>query len=213
MLGCKGLSIACLQQPLTANRTLRSLCLSGNRIHNPQIAHLTPMLASRFCPLLSLSLSGNLIGDDGAMQLFQEISKGSGLIKLDLSVNNITARGLVGFRLDDSCSLEFLSLSDNSLGDEGVRLIAKRLSEQQSWLRCLHLSANGTLGWDTVSMLRAVEEVRGFGWRRERQLWIAHLHNPGHLFEGLSHHVMHLVIKFAERSIRITCDERIRIDE
>ena len=188
--------------------TLTELSLSGTRLKDNQIKWLKPLLSSSTSQLTSLSLAGNLIEDEGARELFSALRLNCWLQKLDLSVNSITIEGvrdLEVFTSDESvCQLKWLSLHSNQLGDSGLVHIAQLLSKNQTWLRCLHLGGNGDISVDTIKVLCAVEELRGFGWSRERVLWIAQIKCGEHWFHQLSANVMHHIIRWCARTIRIT---------
>ena len=205
--GCSKLRIKQLYQPLQCSASLTSLCLSGNRLTCHDAKALAPILSSRSCKLESLSLSGNSISDDGARVMFFHLRNNTSLTKLDLSVNQITARGLKDCPIlshDSQCGIELLSLSSNLLQDQGIATVATMLAQGYSWLRCVDLADNESISLSTIQLLREVEESRGFGWNRERILWIGHCKpNDGCTwFSQMSTHVLHIVLRFANRSIR-----------
>ena len=162
----------------------------------------------------SLSLSANDIRDPGARAIFQSLTNNTSLIELDLSVNQITRSGVEDCPImgpDTMCCLQLLSMSSNSLGDSGVQEIGQMMSRGGSWLRCVRLNDNGDITLDTIKLLSSVEEDRGFGWQRERVLWIASVQpqlegSLARRFSELSTHVMHILIRFCERSVRFTYD-------
>ena len=107
---------------------LEILDLSRNGISSTGISKLCEILDSQhFVELTSLDLSGNPIRDEKAIVLFNTLIKGPRkLTVLILSECSLTGRcipALVTTLQDEHCKLVKLSLGNNNIGDEGVRLL------------------------------------------------------------------------------------------
>ena len=107
---------------------LKELNLARNEMSSTGISKLCEVLDSEhFVELTSLDLSLNLIRDEGAIVLFNTLIKGPRkLTVLRLVGCALTGRcvpALFGTLQDEHCMLVKLSLGDNNIGDEGVRLL------------------------------------------------------------------------------------------
>ncbi len=107
---------------------LKVLELVGNEISSTGISKLCEVLDSEhFVELTSLDLRNNPICDEGAIVLFNTLIKGTRkLTALRLSTCSLTGRcvpTLVTTLQDEHCKLVQLSLGNNNIGDEGVRLL------------------------------------------------------------------------------------------
>ncbi len=107
---------------------LKRLSLKDNRISSTGISKLCEVLDSQhFVELTSLDLSRNPIRDWGATVLFNTLIKGPRkLTVLRLAGCSLTGRcvpALVTTLQDEHCKLVQLSLGNNNIGDEGVRLL------------------------------------------------------------------------------------------
>lgn len=85
---------AIMMENLLANTTLRVLDLDANEITPKGCEAIAKYLQSEQCPLQSLHLASNKVGDFGAEALAGAIQVNSSLVHLDLSKNNINDLGL-----------------------------------------------------------------------------------------------------------------------
>ncbi len=124
------------------------LDLSQNKLGDRGAHVVGEVLASPECLLEDLDLSNNKIGHNGAYHLADAFIKGhnKSLKILNLMDNNIETEGAEAFGvvLKFSHTLQELNLSRNSIGDNGVRLIAQGLIENEdTCLQGLDISWNG----------------------------------------------------------------------
>ena len=102
----------------------------------------------------TLALCNTGIDDEGVDVLLGAITN-SGLSVLDLSSNQITARGcqsLAALLENPNCNLEKLFFYQNNIGDEGAHFFANAMTSNRK-LTILNLYDNGitTMGWSGFS--------------------------------------------------------------
>jgi Ran GTPase-activating protein (RanGAP) involved in mRNA processing and transport len=124
------------------------LDLSQNKLGDRGAHIIGEVLAAPECLLEVLDLSNNKIGYSGAYHLADAFIKGhnKSLQILNLMDNNIETEGAEAFGvvLKFSHTLRELNLSRNSIGDNGVRLIAQGIIENEdTCLQSLDVSWNG----------------------------------------------------------------------
>jgi Ran GTPase-activating protein (RanGAP) involved in mRNA processing and transport len=128
---------AIIAEGLHDNTTLETLELSGNRISDKGIYHLTQVLAMNNSTLTKLYCGSNSITDKGAQYIAQLLRKNRTLTRLDLSFNEI--------------------------GDRGVRRLSAALGESNTTLIQLNLSWNKSISESSVdSLAEMIEHHRAF---------------------------------------------------
>eukprot|EP01012_Entosiphon_sulcatum_P064771 TRINITY_DN93621_c0_g1_i1.p1 TRINITY_DN93621_c0_g1~~TRINITY_DN93621_c0_g1_i1.p1 ORF type:complete len:418 (+),score=88.88 TRINITY_DN93621_c0_g1_i1:71-1324(+) len=102
-------------------RGVTELDLSSNNIDNEDALRLIEVLQHH--SVISLSLSNNVIGSEGAVALAQRLSNASTIARLDLSFNGIGDEGasaIVAAMESGRSSVVSVDLSYNGLSNEGV---------------------------------------------------------------------------------------------
>jgi hypothetical protein len=128
---------AIIAEGLHDNTTLETLELSGNRISDKGIYHLTQVLAMNNSTLTKLYCGSNSITDKGAQYIAQLLRKNRTLTRLDLSFNEI--------------------------GDRGMRRLSAALGESNTTLIQLNLSWNKSISESSVdSLAEMIEHHRAF---------------------------------------------------
>lgn len=123
----------CAPQVISNVRTLRVKGVGLRRLTEVHAAQLFPKLGSNFTGVQELHLCDHWLRDEGVSLLARELPYFTRLLALSLASNQITARGagMLGKVLctlrGHGVSLESLNLSDNSLEDEGVAVLAESL--------------------------------------------------------------------------------------
>ena len=115
---------AIIADGLRDNNTLETLELSGNRVSNKGLYHLTQALMLNTSILQKLYCNSDGITDQGAQHIAQLLKKNRLLTRLDLSFNEI--------------------------GDQGVRQLASVLIHHNTTLVQLNLSWNKSIGESSV---------------------------------------------------------------
>ncbi|XP_066555759.1 ribonuclease inhibitor [Amia ocellicauda] len=129
------------QQPISALRTLQ---LEGCMLTSKCCAALATVL-EKSRSLQHLGLDWNDIGDEGVRQLCQGLqTPGCVLQTLEMESCELTAGccGELAQTLSSSHSLTCLVLSDNELGDQGVKLLSAGLKHPNCVLQTLVLQEN-----------------------------------------------------------------------
>eukprot|EP00934_Nitzschia_sp_Nitz4_P003136 Nitzschia sp. Nitz4//scaffold19_size178191//162377//165318//NITZ4_002011-RA/size178191-processed-gene-0.92-mRNA-1//-1//CDS//3329540783//3126//frame0 len=138
-MGSQGVLV--LSQMLAANRSLRVLCLSDNKLADTEIALLSQALArsKETMPLESISLSFNQITDTGVEYLMNAIWGSKTLKEIALDNNLMQDRGaqLCAVVLE-AIALEKLDIGFNRVSTVGIKTMMKSLCENES-LRYLGL--------------------------------------------------------------------------
>jgi len=146
--------------------TLKSLNLSSNHSITPEgWQRFFNSLLTRGTQLVNFDISGNKVGNEGAVVLGTLLSTMSSLKTLDMSSmsyspspgvsNTITTRGwqtLFTTLRDSNLDLVKLNLRSNSIDDEGIQLLVPLTSSMIS-LKCLDLSENWVTpsGWQALT--------------------------------------------------------------
>ena len=176
-------------ESLQTNSRLTHLSLRHNRIGNEgcaALADIFPLLPRgpgvSVCRLQALHVSGNEIGDQGAVHLLNRLaqssrvstegnsthkasapsSQGAQMTSLDLSSNNLSERtaDAAGLLLADNSTLQTLALAQNRLGSGGLRQLAAGLGRNMGTLTQLDVRDAG--GDETcVGALAAAIQARG----------------------------------------------------
>jgi len=170
------LGIELLAPALRCCRSLRSLCLAGNRIGAKGVGSLATALPH--CSLEELSLSRNYLGAHGAAALgaaFRAPASGSvtedvavpivacPLRSLKIAVNRIGdsgAEALAEALTGPSCSwlkLECLDLGNNLIGDRGAFALAGMVAQSRAPLVSLNLARNRLQQAGAEELLKAME--------------------------------------------------------
>ncbi|XP_062926924.1 NACHT, LRR and PYD domains-containing protein 14-like isoform X2 [Mobula hypostoma] len=164
LLHCKKLGLTCNNLGDEGMRILAILL----RDPECQITHLdltqneltpscVPDLASGIFSLRGLSLSENYLGDDAVQELCEALSGPSCRLEvLQLTRNRLTSAIVpVLCKLLSVCDrLHWLSLDENSVGDEGVKDLSASLSTSR--LRMLGLSSNGLTDASVPELVNAL---------------------------------------------------------
>ncbi len=124
---------------------LQELILRDNKITSCGISKLCKVLNDVPCrELTHLNLSGNPIGDEGVRVLCYALIQGHSMLqRLSLDTCSLTAdcmRFLCEILCDEHCALSELTVADNVIGDEGVRMLCTdALGREQCTLISLNL--------------------------------------------------------------------------
>lgn len=107
---------------------LEALMISRNTIRAEGAVHIAEVLAEGLTVLKTLDVTKNRIGDEGCIALANALPN-TRLESLKMDTNQITHAGVVAVcdALRKYPSLSDLSLSENNLGDESIKLIAEVL--------------------------------------------------------------------------------------
>lgn len=130
---------------------LVSLDLRNNNIGDQGARDISAALRTGQCPALStLDLAGNAIGPEGAVALASAVVCGRCPIRsLSLAWNNLADSGARGFAEtiqsggQGSSSLEVLNMGNNSIGDDGVRALARALESAVPFARLVSVDLTG----------------------------------------------------------------------
>ena len=128
---------------LGTNDTLQSLWLRNNNIGSIGANNLAKSLKSNRT-LKSILLTGNRIGHDGIASLAKALLENDTLESLSLNENPIGMSGIKSMATllsSGGCSLKILYLNKINLGDEGIRILANALTENDT-LKCLEIANN-----------------------------------------------------------------------
>lgn len=119
-------------ESLINNEFLRELSLINNQLTDLSIHPLALTLANSNSVLTSLDLRGNRLADDSANYL-------ADMLKIN-------------------CTLTFLSLAENGIGDQGVRWLAQAIANNNRVLEVLSLSANRFI--TDIAVMDLIEMMR-----------------------------------------------------
>ncbi len=145
---------------------LKGLNVTNNEISSTGISKLCEVLDSEhFVELTSLDLRYNPICDEGAIVLFNTLIEGPRkLTVLILSGCSLTGRcvpTLVTTLQDEHCKLVELSLLNNNIGDEGVRLLCDdALTKKHCKLTDLHLQDCSLTRQSISRLCKALQDQR-----------------------------------------------------
>ncbi|XP_072892864.1 NACHT, LRR and PYD domains-containing protein 3-like isoform X1 [Hemitrygon akajei] len=145
-----------LVSALSTNPSLTGLSLSGNKLGDSGVRHVSAALRNPECKIQKLWLFDVRLTDSGAEDLASALSTNRSLTDLDLSANKLGDSGvkLVSAALrKPECKIQKLELFDVGLTDSGAEDLASALSTNRS-LTDLDLSAN-ILGDSGVKMVSA----------------------------------------------------------
>ncbi|XDV28534.1 hypothetical protein PO909_031816 [Leuciscus waleckii] len=138
---------------------LRELNLSGRELGDTRVNQIAALLQDKHCKLNTLMLNNNSITAEGCAALTSAFnSNPSNLIELDLSENKLGNSGIkkICVLLENTqCRLEKLKLSDCSITEEGYKALASALRSNPSHLRELNLSER-ELGDTGVNQIAAL---------------------------------------------------------
>ncbi|KAK7155979.1 hypothetical protein R3I94_006142 [Phoxinus phoxinus] len=151
--GCAALASALISNP----SHLRELNMSVNKLGDSGVKLLFFVLENLHCKLETLGLSDCGVTDEGCAALASALSSNpSHLRYLNLSENKLGDSGvkLISAVLEN-CKLEELWLSDCGVTDEGCAALASALRSNPSHMRNLYLSGN-KLGDSGVKLFSAV---------------------------------------------------------
>ncbi|XDV28588.1 hypothetical protein PO909_031833 [Leuciscus waleckii] len=125
---------------------LRELNLSECELGDTRVNQIAALLQDKHCKLNTLMLNNNSITAEGCAALTSAFnSNPSNLIELDLSENKLGNSGMkkICVLLENTqCSLEMLKLSDCSITEEGYKALASALRSNPSHLIKLDLTGN-----------------------------------------------------------------------
>ncbi|XP_057187774.1 uncharacterized protein si:ch211-196h16.5 [Triplophysa rosa] len=144
--GC-GVTEGCvaLASALISNSHLRDMNLSRNKLGDSGVKLLSAGLENPNCKLEKLKLTSCGVRDEGCVALASALRSNSHLRKLNLSENNLGDSGvkLLSAGLENpNCKLEKLRLSDCAITGEGCVALTAALGSNPSHLRVLDLSMN-----------------------------------------------------------------------
>ena len=110
-------------------KSIKAFSLAGNDLSSQHMSAVSGVLANNASTLGNVSLSGNMIGDEGLEKLSGSLKRCRTLTKLWLEVLGLTSRGAstLSDALSSLPSLEQLSVIGNDLGDNGIAQLANRL--------------------------------------------------------------------------------------
>jgi Ran GTPase-activating protein (RanGAP) involved in mRNA processing and transport len=96
----------------------------------------------------------------GTQEIAAGLAQNRSLQRLLLATNNLGPReaAVLAEPLEDNCVLEYLDLSDNEIGDEGVESLAEALKEQRTGLQRLLLARNGITDRGAAHLQSAAEQ-------------------------------------------------------
>ncbi|KAI5090343.1 NACHT, LRR and PYD domains-containing protein 12-like, partial [Silurus meridionalis] len=141
--------------------TVNTLDLSGNKLEDSGVKHLSALLENPECKVKDLRLVCCGVSDEGCAALTSALrSNPSQLRELDLSGNKVGDSGvkfLSAVLENPHCKLETLGLYNCGVSDEGCAALASALRSNASHLRELNLSMN-KVGDTGVKFLSAVLE-------------------------------------------------------
>lgn len=139
LLTCAG--IACLSSALANNRTLETLTLDHNSLADQGVRHLAEALSMNNCVLTTLSLASNKLADSCVQYLVELLEKNRTLIKLNLSCNRFTDRGIQSLAkalVRHNQHLEELDIHSNrSVSDASVDVLSNMFQHNVSLKKCL----------------------------------------------------------------------------
>jgi Ran GTPase-activating protein (RanGAP) involved in mRNA processing and transport len=132
-------------QGLWANKSIRQLSFINTNLDAVSAANGLSFLLQENETLQELTLSENMLGDDGVEILAQGLSRNRTLQLLDLRSNGIGKEGVKVFSqvIQKSVSLVNLSLAMNEIDDEGISILSESLTNTDTSLRELNLSETG----------------------------------------------------------------------
>jgi Ran GTPase-activating protein (RanGAP) involved in mRNA processing and transport len=163
--GLDNLASACtLQELLRRNKTITRLCMDTNTFGSSVAA--VRCISEGFrtnTTLQELNLSACELDDQGLSILAESLGQQKrGLVKLDLSANQITCSGLRALVDNATIALStvtHLNLSENSVDDEGAIFLAETLRLQTlPTLKYLQLDTCGIFDVGLVALMSALEE-------------------------------------------------------
>ena len=128
---------------IATNKTVQNLWLRNNNIGSIGANNLAKSLKSNRT-LKSILLTGNRIGHDGIASLAKALLENDTLESISLNENPIGIRGIESMATllsSGECSLKILYLNKINLGDEGIRILANALTENDT-LKCLEIANN-----------------------------------------------------------------------
>ncbi|KAM9467869.1 NLR family CARD domain-containing protein 3-like isoform 2-T2 [Clarias gariepinus] len=141
--------------------TVKTLDLSGNKLGDSGVKHLSAVLENPYCKVVTLRLCNCGVSDIGCAALTSTLkSNPSHLRELDLSSNNVGVSGIKSLAVvlkNPQCKLKTLWLCKCSVSDEGCAALTSALRSNPSHLRELTLSFN-KLGDSGVKCLSALLE-------------------------------------------------------
>ena len=137
--------ISIITKKLLADKQCIELCLCGNKITPQGASTIASKLPSNSF-LKTLDLSYNSISNEGVRSISQNLSSKhqSALKTLSLNKNGISndGAGYLAKMLQSNQTLVKLFLSDNEIGDQGVKQLANVLRTHNRTLKYLGLSFN-----------------------------------------------------------------------
>jgi len=156
-IGAEG--AAYLGNAVRYNRSVREWDLSGNFIGDSGVAGFcSGLLLNR--TIMTIILRRTAIDDEGCEALHLALKGNTALTELDLSCNMFGEGGLRSLAkalLEDSCSLRFLDLRENKLGDPGAALLARGLGPACT-LQTLFLCKCSINDAGVIALMGAVRE-------------------------------------------------------
>lgn len=153
--------ISIITKQVIINKQCRELCLCGNKITS-QGALILSLKLSNNSTLKGLDLSYNSIGDGGVHPISEILqpNHSSSLKILILNKNGISNDGIryLSEMLQTNQTITKLSLSDNEIGNEGVKTLANVLSYSNRTLKVLILSFNLFITDSCIDYIRSMFE-------------------------------------------------------
>lgn len=129
---------------LMGNKSIKKISVMKTEISDKTCEFIGPYLSNKWCTLIDLDLSRNLITDVGLITLMSNLIVSSSLLYLNLASNSIRDKGivkLVEYLVKPKCTLLELSLQGNKINNEGMEILAGFLAKNKS-LKMLDLGKN-----------------------------------------------------------------------
>jgi Leucine Rich repeat len=144
--------------------TLKSLKILGMYTNEASVRAIGAMLSSPNTALTQLGLKNNLNHPDGSLDvspIFEALKSNNKLTHLQLAGNNINNEmvdELTGILAGPNKTIQALILSNNLIGDEGIRSFACRLPKMTKSLRAVDLQRNRFTDEESKNSLIAAME-------------------------------------------------------